>query len=96
MQINAGVRYEETEVPSSAEVRVPVQVNWVAASEWITQFEDELQVQDFTGEYDILLPMFDVKVDVTDDIVARFSWGKINYQSADWLATRWLGIQWKP
>jgi TonB-dependent receptor len=33
-------------------------------------------VQDFTGEYDILLPMFDVKVDVTDDIVARFSWGK--------------------
>jgi len=76
VQINAGVRYEETEVPSSAEVRVPVQVNWVAASEWITQFEDELQVQDFTGEYDILLPMFDVKVDVTDDIVARFSWGK--------------------
>ncbi len=76
VQINAGVRYEETEVPSSAEVRVPVQVNWVAASEWITQFEDELQVQDFTGEYDVLLPMFDVKVDLTDDIVARFSWGK--------------------
>ena len=24
----------------------------------------------------LLLPMFDVKVDVTDDIVARFSWGK--------------------
>jgi iron complex outermembrane receptor protein len=76
VQINAGVRYEETEVPSSAEVRVPQQVNWVAASEWITQFEDQLQVQDFTGEYDVLLPMFDVKVDVTDDVVARFSWGK--------------------
>jgi TonB-dependent receptor len=76
VQINAGVRYEETEVPSSAEVRVPEQVNWVAASEWITQFEDGLQVQDFTGEYDVLLPMFDVKVDVTDDVVARFSWGK--------------------
>lgn len=76
VQINAGVRYEETEVPSSAEVRVPVQINWVAASEWITQFEDDLQLQDFTGEYDVVLPMFDVKVDVTDDIVARFSWGK--------------------
>jgi len=76
VQINAGVRYEETEVPSSAEVRVPEQVNWVAASEWITQFEDGLQVQDFTGEYEVLLPMFDVKVDVTDDVVARFSWGK--------------------
>ncbi|WP_420934205.1 TonB-dependent receptor [Alteromonas sp. A081] len=76
VQINAGVRYEETEVPSSAEVRIPTQVNWVAASEWITNFESELQIQDFTGEYDVLLPMFDVKVDVTDDIVARFSWGK--------------------
>lgn len=76
VQVNAGVRYEETEVPSSAEVRVPVQVNWVAASEWITEFQPELQLQDFTGEYDVLLPMFDVKVDVTDDVVARFSWGK--------------------
>ncbi len=76
VQINAGLRYEETEVPSSAEVLVPIQVNWVAASEWITDFEAEPQLQDFTGEYDILLPMFDIKVDVTDDIVARFSWGK--------------------
>jgi len=76
VQINAGVRYEETEVPSAAEVRVPIQVNWVAASEWITAFQPELQLQDFTGDYDIVLPMFDVKVDVTDDVVARFSWGK--------------------
>ncbi len=76
VQVNAGLRYEETEVPSAAEVRVPTQVNWVAASEWITQFEADLQLQDFTGKYDILLPMLDVKVDVTDDVVARFSWGK--------------------
>jgi iron complex outermembrane receptor protein len=76
VQVNAGLRYEETEVPSAAEVRVPTQVNWVAASEWITQFEADLQLQDFTGEYDVLLPMLDIKVDVTDDIVARFSWGK--------------------
>ena len=76
VQVNAGLRYEETEVPSAAEVRVPTQVNWVAASEWITQFEADLQLQDFTGEYDVLLPMLDIKVDVTDDVVARFSWGK--------------------
>ena len=76
IQVNAGVRYEETEVPSAAEVRVPTQVNWVSASEWVTDFEDDLQLLDFTGEYSIALPMFDVKVDLTDDIVARFSWGK--------------------
>ena len=76
VQVNAGLRYEETEVPSTAEVRVPIQVNWVAAGEWITVFQDGVEEQDFTGKYDVLLPMFDVKVDVTDDIVARFSWGK--------------------
>ena len=76
IQVNAGVRYEETEVPSAAEVRVPTQVNWVSASEWVTDFEDDLQLLDFTGEYSVALPMFDVKVDLTDDIVARFSWGK--------------------
>lgn len=76
IQINAGVRYEETEVPSAAEVRVPTQVNWVAPSEWITDYESDLQLLDFTGEYSIALPMFDVKVDLTDDVVARFSWGK--------------------
>ena len=76
VQVNAGVRYEETEVPSSAQVRVPTQVNWVAPSEWITEYQSELILQDFTGEYDILLPMFDIKVDVTEDVVARFSWGK--------------------
>ena len=76
IQVNAGVRYEETEVPSAAEVRVPTQVNWVSASEWVTDFEDDLQLLDFTGEYSVALPMFDVKVDLTDDIVARFAWGK--------------------
>ena len=28
------------------------------------------------GDYDILLPMIDAKVDLTDDLVARVSWGK--------------------
>lgn len=76
IQLNAGIRYEETEVPSSAEVLVPIQVNWVAASEWITVYEPDVELQDFTGKYDVVLPMFDLKVDVTDDVVARFSWGK--------------------
>lgn len=74
--VGAGVRYEETTVPSSANVRVPVQVKWVAASEWITEFQPDLVSQDFTGNYDILLPMIDLKYEISDDMVARFSWGK--------------------
>ncbi|MEG3767849.1 TonB-dependent receptor [Alteromonas sp. 14N.309.X.WAT.G.H12] len=76
IQVNAGARYEQTEVPSSAEVLVPIQVNWVAASEWITVYKPEVELQDFTGKYNVFLPMLDIKMDVTDDIVARFSWGK--------------------
>lgn len=74
--VNAGVRYEETTVPSTAMVRVPTRVVWVAASEWITEFEPGLQQQDFTGKYDVLLPMLDIKTELMEDLVARFSWGK--------------------
>ncbi|NQD37328.1 TonB-dependent receptor [Permianibacter sp. IMCC34836] len=76
INMNVGVRYEETTVPSTAMVRVPTQVIWVAASEWITEYEPELQQQDFTGKYDVLLPMLDLKTELSDDLVARFSWGK--------------------
>lgn len=74
--VNAGVRYEETTVPSTAMVRIPSRVVWVAASEWITEFEPGLQQQDFTGKYDVLLPMLDIKTELMEDVVARFSWGK--------------------
>ena len=66
VQVNAGLRYEETEVPSTAEVRVPIQVNWVAAGEWITVFQEGVEEQDFTGKYDVLLPMFVVSEGSTD------------------------------
>ncbi|WP_215395944.1 TonB-dependent receptor [Rheinheimera oceanensis] len=77
VRLNAGLRYEETDVTSNVRQRVERQVNWDSASEWIMQYE---QGQDTflgqTGKHDVLLPMFDFRVDVTDDIVARFSWGK--------------------
>lgn len=77
VRLNAGLRYEETDVNSDVRQRVERQVNWDSASEWIMQYE---QGQDTflgqTGKHDVLLPMFDFRVDLTDDVVARFSWGK--------------------
>ena len=76
--VNLGLRYEETDVTSSVRQRVEQQVNWISASEWITQYEaggdDNFLAQE--GSYDILLPSIDLSVDVTDDLVARVSWGK--------------------
>jgi TonB-dependent receptor len=78
VQVNAGLRYEQTDVLSSVKQRVEKQVNWESASEWIMKYQtgsdgDFLSLE---GDHDLLLPMLDIKVDVTDDVVARFSWGK--------------------
>jgi TonB-dependent receptor len=78
VQVNFGVRYEETEVVSPAKNRVAEQVYWAGGSEWITQFASggELVEIDYEGEYDLLLPMLDIKVDISDDLVARVSYGQ--------------------
>ncbi|MDP4536188.1 TonB-dependent receptor [Alkalimonas collagenimarina] len=77
VQLNAGLRYEETDVTSTVRQRVERQVNWESASEWIMQYEQgEDTFLTLTGKHDVLLPMFDVRVELTDDLISRFSWGK--------------------
>ena len=78
VQVNLGVRYEETDIVSPAKSRVAEQVYWAGGSEWITQFAGggELVEVDFEGQYDLLLPMLDIKVDLSDDLVTRLSWGQ--------------------
>ncbi|WP_299006244.1 TonB-dependent receptor [uncultured Shewanella sp.] len=75
IQVNMGLRYEETTVTSRVFQDVPTAVWWQGGSEWHTQYEGDSQFI-AQGEYDVFLPMIDIKVDVTDDIVARASWGK--------------------
>ncbi len=75
VQINAGLRYEETDVISPSQSNIAEQVNWVAPSEWITQFAGIQEVSN-EGSYDLLLPMVDIRVDLTDDLVSRVSFGK--------------------
>ncbi|WP_068544276.1 TonB-dependent receptor [Thalassotalea crassostreae] len=78
IEVNVGVRYEETEIVSPAKSQVAELVYWAGGSEWITQFASggELVEVDYEGSYDVLLPMLDIKLDITDDLVARASWGQ--------------------
>ncbi len=76
VQVNAGVRYEDTDVTSRALQPVPLQVNWVSATEWLTQYSAEADFFKDKGDNDIFLPALDIKVDLSDDLVARASWGK--------------------
>lgn len=76
--INVGLRYETTDVTSRVRQRVERQVNWVSASEWIMQYEpqDEVSFLTLTGSNNVLLPNFDFRIDLTDQLVGRFSAGK--------------------
>jgi iron complex outermembrane receptor protein len=75
--LNAGFRYEQTDVTSEVLQPVPTQVWWKGGAEWLTQYlpgENNFLTQE--GEHDVFLPMMDLKVDLTDEIDVRFAWGK--------------------
>ena len=78
LKVNTGLRYEQTDVTSTVRQRVEQQVNWISASEWIMQYADggDDNFLEQEGDYDVLLPSIDLSLDLTDDIVARVSWGK--------------------
>ncbi len=77
VQFNVGLRYEETDVTSEVLQDVPIDVWWKGGGEWLTQYADgETNFFVEEGSYDVFLPMVDIKVDLTDDLVARASWGK--------------------
>ncbi|GHE76808.1 TonB-dependent receptor [Thalassotalea profundi] len=77
VQLNFGVRYEETDVTSQVLQPIPTSVWWKGGSEWHTQYIDgEDTFLTLTGKHDVFLPMLDIKVDITDELVGRFSWGK--------------------
>ncbi|TPH12135.1 TonB-dependent receptor [Litorilituus lipolyticus] len=77
VQINAGLRYEQTDVTSQVLQPVPTSVWWKGGSEWHTQYlPGENNFLTMEGEHDVFLPMLDLRVDLTDDIVGRVSWGK--------------------
>jgi TonB-dependent receptor len=76
VQLNVGVRYEQTDVTSSVLQSVPTEVWWKGGSEWHTQYLPGDNFLEMTGEHDVILPMIDLRVDLTDEVVGRVSWGK--------------------
>lgn len=73
----AGVRYEKTEIASNARIPQPV-ITWQGDNDFLVQGGDAANAPlvRFTEEYDHILPNLSLSVWLTDDIVARASWGK--------------------
>ncbi len=71
-----GLRYEKTDVTSSALVPVAEVIEWTAANEYPIRFSSERGFTTLTGSYKYLLPSIDVDVDVTDRVKFRASYGE--------------------
>ncbi len=75
--IIAGVRYESTDVSSTAQVAAPALL-WQGDNDFLVQGGDAstapLVFKD--AEYDHVLPSISLSLGLTDDIVARMSWSK--------------------
>jgi iron complex outermembrane receptor protein len=77
VDINLGLRYEQTDVVSDVLQSVEDIIVWSNPTEWqLRNVPGDEQDVFFAGEHDVTLPSIDIKVLVTDDIVARMSLGK--------------------
>jgi len=76
MQVNAGLRYEETEVNSYAFQAVPNNILWTADNDFLIQYSSQNENVEGKGDYDHWLPNIDFRVDLTDNLVARASYSE--------------------
>ncbi|MFT4767828.1 MAG: TonB-dependent receptor [Glaciecola sp.] len=82
VNLNLGVRYEDTDVASQALVPVIDRFDWITANELtaVTQLDaNGVAVQDFTsltGSYDNVLPNIDFNIEILQDVMFRASWSE--------------------
>lgn len=73
--LSAGLRWEETDVTSSALVPVVTGITWNSNNEFalVNQGEDYTTL---FGNYDYVLPSLDFNVELTEDVIVRFGYSE--------------------
>ena len=74
--LNAGLRYEETDVTSATVQQVPSGIRWTSDNDFILDRLGGTQSVTEENSYDHFLPNVDVKMDVAEDVVLRASYSK--------------------
>ena len=74
--ITAGIRFENTDITSSANVALPNAVAWEGNNDFNVRFGDGMQDFSTDADYSHVLPSFDFDIEVVDSVVARFSFSK--------------------
>ncbi len=72
----AGVRYEQTDVESVSLIRTPRAIVWTADNDFRVDTTATYVPVSGDGKYSNLLPSLDFQVDLTDDLVGRFSFSR--------------------
>ena len=75
VDIRVGLRYEQTDIDSQALSPAYTAINWVAGNE-LTAVQGDPDFTELKGDYDVFLPNFDFKIDLTDSLVGRFSYSE--------------------
>jgi TonB-dependent receptor len=85
VSITGGLRYEKTEVDSTAAQAVPERIRWLADNDFVIDFASGSTGVTGSGSYNHILPNIDIKMNVTDKVVARVSYsqtiGRVPYGS---------------
>jgi TonB-dependent receptor len=77
IQVAVGVRYEQTDVTSSALVPSPTAISWASDNELnVVIPAGASTTTTLEGDYDYVLPNVDFAVELTDTLKFRAGWGK--------------------
>ena len=77
INVAVGVRYEQTDVTSSALVPSPSGISWASDNELnVIRPPGASTTTTLEGDYDYVLPSFDFSIGLMDDVKLRASWGK--------------------
>jgi len=74
--LTAGLRFESTDVTSTANVTLPNAVAWEGNNDFNVRFGTGFEDFSTDASYDHLLPSFDFDIEVVENVKARFSYSK--------------------
>lgn len=74
--LRAGLRYEQTDVFSNSNMRVPLHLLWEDNNDFQDILSGDITPIAEEADYDHVLPSFDFDINLKDDLKARFSYSK--------------------
>ena len=71
-----GVRYENTDVTSIANISLPSGIAWEGNNDFNVRFGSEMEDVAVKTSYDHVLPALDFDIEIVENMIARFSYSK--------------------